>query len=316
MSNLTTVISSGDTVAWNWTDSIEMGVQSAANKYSFQSSPIISERGYQYEVQFLRPGSYPYRCSVHPLVGGTITVISSTAAPTPSPTTSSSAVKIVYPAIVYPPVISSTSSVARNWNMNLYVRESRVGIGPLSFTSRLFCTRTTQSSCTYPGPTIRVRPGDNVTIFLINQLGSDISIPTSFPRLASRGVNTTNLFFHGLRLVPNSTYFRQVAPGETATIMVSVQPNHAPGVHWYRSQNQGFNSLHTLNGLIGAVIVEPESTVTRLNYPPSLRSAEMVLLVVTKLVIGQESVDGVVSQGCGPDSRCNPTSQSPLCTGK
>jgi FtsP/CotA-like multicopper oxidase with cupredoxin domain len=199
--------------------------------------------------------------------------------------------------------------------MNLFVRESRISIGDaLSFNTRAFCLRPT--SCSYPGPTIRVRPGDNVTIFLTNQLSANIGVPLSLPRLASHGVNMTNLFFHGLRLSPNSSsYFRQIGPGETATIVLSVQPNHAPGIHWYRSQSHGFSTLHALNGLVGAVIVEPETSNTRLNYPASLKSAEMTLLVVTKLVLGQETVGGLVSQGCGPQHSCDPITQSPLCSG-
>jgi hypothetical protein len=311
--NLTTAISSGDTVAWNWTDSIEMSVQSASTKYSFQSSPIISQIGAQYEVIFPRPGKFPYRCSVHPMLGGMIQVSSTTSSPTLSPTASASAPRI--PPLVSPQTISSGVSIPKNWNMNLYVRESRVSIGDaLSFNTRTFCLR--PSLCSYLGPTIRVRPGDNVTIYLTNQLSADMGLPSSLPRLASHGANTTNLFFHGLRLSPNSSsFFRQVGPGETATLVLSVQPNHAPGLHWYRSQNQGFSTLHALNGLVGAVIVEPETSNTKLNYPASLKSAEMTLLVVTKLVIGQETVEGVVSQGCGPQRGCDPLTQSPLCSG-
>jgi hypothetical protein len=223
---------------------------------------------------------------------------------------------VKYPDFFSLPVTSSGLTVPKNWNMNLFVRESRVYIGDsLSFNSRVFCLRAT--SCTYPGPTLRVRPGDNVTIYLTNQLGSDIPLSSSlFPKLPPHGVNTTNLYFHGLRLSPNSSsFFRQVAPGETAELTISVQPNHAPGVHWYRSQNQGFSALHVLNGLVGAVIVEPEASVTRLNYPTSLKNAEMVLMVVTKLVIGQETVGGLVSQSCGPHRSCDPQTQFPLCSG-
>jgi FtsP/CotA-like multicopper oxidase with cupredoxin domain len=223
-----------------------------------------------------------------------------------------------YPDFISVPLISSGVTVPKNWNMNLFVRESRVNIGSaFSFNTRVFCLRASPSSCTYPGPTIKVRPGDNVTIYFTNELGFDMPLSSSaFPNLPPHGVNTTNLYFHGLRLSPNSSsYFRQVAPGETAELTLSVQPNHAPGVHWYRSQNQGFSALHVLNGLVGAVVVEPETSVTRLNYPTSLKNADLVLMVVTKLVVAQETVGGVVSQSCGPQWSCDPLAQAPLCSG-
>lgn len=250
------------------------------------------------------------------MIVGAINVLSNstTNAPTLSPTPSSSNT-IKFETIVSPISIVSGYQIPKNWFIELTVKQSRVNVGPFSFNSRLFCYR---GLCMYPGPTIRVRPGDNVTITLTNDLDSDRPLQHSYSLLDAHGANTTNLYFHGLRLSPdslNNDYFRQIPPGETGTIVVSVQPHHAPGIHWYRSQNHGFNTLHTMNGLVGAVIVEAETTLKIMNYPTSLKNADMILLVITKIVLGHETANGEVTQSCGLDRLCNSITQTPLCDG-
>lgn len=63
-------ISAGDTVVWSNQDSVAHTV--TANGGEFGSSQIPS--GGAYSHRFSASGSFPYHCSIHPQMHGTITV--------------------------------------------------------------------------------------------------------------------------------------------------------------------------------------------------------------------------------------------------
>jgi plastocyanin len=75
----TTVINVGDTVRWTWSDSALHSVTSTDG--GFTSSSLVSGVGTTYEVTFNSPGAFPYDCSVHSSMQGTISVIAPPAVP-------------------------------------------------------------------------------------------------------------------------------------------------------------------------------------------------------------------------------------------
>lgn len=62
-------ISAGDTVRWTNMDSVDHTVVGSIFK-----SGII-HKGQNYEFRFTEPGAYNYKCSIHPSMKGTITVV-------------------------------------------------------------------------------------------------------------------------------------------------------------------------------------------------------------------------------------------------
>lgn len=62
-------ISAGDTVRWTNMDSAEHTVDGA----TFGSGRI--PKGQNYEFLFTKPGVYDYRCSIHPDMKGSVTVV-------------------------------------------------------------------------------------------------------------------------------------------------------------------------------------------------------------------------------------------------
>jgi CopA family copper-resistance protein len=91
----------------------------------------------------------------------------------------------------------------------------------------------------FPGPTLRWRQGDIVTINVTNRL----KVPTS-------------LHWHGIRTpstmdgVPGLS-FTGIPPGETFTYRF---PVHQSGTYWYHSHS----GLQEQTGLYGAIVVEPK----------------------------------------------------------
>ena len=88
--------------------------------------------------------------------------------------------------LVDPTVLSSASAV---WGITLEVRINRVVTEQVNFTTRSYCYN---SVCSYPGPTISVKPGDQFTLTLVNTLtGSE---PHNMSAMNSiHYPNTTNI---------------------------------------------------------------------------------------------------------------------------
>jgi len=107
---------------------------------------------------------------------------------------------------------------------------------PVNFTGR--STTATGVNCSSPGPTLRWREGDTVTLAVTNKL----KVPSS-------------IHWHGMRIptamdgVPGLSY-PGIAPGETFIYRFPVRQN---GTYWYHSHAQ----FQEQTGLLGAIVVEP-----------------------------------------------------------
>ena len=99
---------------------------------------------------------------------------------------------------------------------------------------------------TVPGPTLRLRPGDELAIRLVNSLDEP-----------------TNLHVHGLHVSPQANsdnVFVAVSPGEAFDYSYRLLPDHPPGVYWYHPHHHGMVAGQIFAGLFGAIIVEdPEA---------------------------------------------------------
>ncbi|MCO7196214.1 multicopper oxidase family protein [Pseudonocardia sp. McavD-2-B] len=129
---------------------------------------------------------------------------------------------------------------------------------------------------TSPGPTLRLRPGDEIALHLHNGLDTP-----------------TNLHTHGLRVPPDpggDDPFRTVAPGETADYRIRVPRDHPAGTFWYHPHHHGTVADQVFAGLVGALVVEGG---------PDLGTAEDHVLVVTDTTLGD---DGRVA-AAGPMDR-------------
>ena len=107
---------------------------------------------------------------------------------------------------------------------------------PVNFTGAPRMATTVNGSL--PGPTLRWRAGDTVTIRVTNRLAED-----------------TSIHWHGILLpyqmdgVPGIS-FNGIAPGETFTYRFKVQQT---GTYWYHSHS----GMQEQTGMFGAIIVDP-----------------------------------------------------------
>ena len=114
---------------------------------------------------------------------------------------------------------------------------------------------------TTPGPTLRVRPGDALSITLKNHLGE-----------------ATNLHTHGLHVSPSGgadNIFVSIPAGEQYTYRYRIPPDHRSGMFWYHPHEHGMVAPQVFGGLAGAIIVEDAFDL----LPTLAGSVERVLIL-------------------------------------
>ncbi|ABF41129.1 multicopper oxidase, type 2 [Candidatus Koribacter versatilis Ellin345] len=121
-------------------------------------------------------------------------------------------------------------------------------------------------------PTLRVKPGDLVTIHLKNELTNitpDKTSPHQHHASASTGPCTggamtpvtTNLHFHGLTIPPtchqDEVLQTLIHPGDPVfDYSFRIPDDEPPGLYWYHPHVHGFSRVELLGGASGALIVE------------------------------------------------------------
>jgi FtsP/CotA-like multicopper oxidase with cupredoxin domain len=110
---------------------------------------------------------------------------------------------------------------------------------------------------TIPGSTLEVKPGDSLSILLVNDLPAN---PTNerldaFPH----DENTLNLHTHGLTVSPlgiSDNIFREMKPGTANQIEIDIPKDHPSGTYWYHVHKHGSVTYQFLGGMAGFLIVK------------------------------------------------------------
>ena len=129
------------------------------------------------------------------------------------------------------------------------------------------------------GPTIRVKPGDILSITLNNNLPST-GLDTSAIHNQCRDIDVTNLHPHGLHVSseePADDVFIKVGPGESYTYTYKIPEDHMAGTFWYHPHHHGSTTMQAGGGAAGAIIIEDPPG----SLPPSVESLEEMLLFLT-----------------------------------
>lgn len=141
----------------------------------------------------------------------------------------------------------------------------------------------------HQSPTLRVKPGDRLTLTLRNEIPSSLDtdkldtdkLDTDTHKVAGHAVpspqdcaggrmtaTATNLHFHGLMIPPvchqddtlKTLVQSSAPPFEYSFKIPADQP---PGLYWYHPHVHGFTKVQLLGGASGALIVEGIETVNR-----------------------------------------------------
>jgi FtsP/CotA-like multicopper oxidase with cupredoxin domain len=112
--------------------------------------------------------------------------------------------------------------------------------GPVDISGNQIVSNTYNES--FPGPTLRVRPGDRIELDLMNNIDQP-----------------TNIHFHGLHVSPSGNsdnVFIHTHPGKTQHYSVQIPDDHPPGTFWYHSHIHGTSEEQVFGGMAGILIVD------------------------------------------------------------
>lgn len=121
-----------------------------------------------------------------------------------------------------------------------------------------------------PGPTLRLRPGDLLTLTLDNRLDTP-----------------TNLHTHGLHVSPegdSDNIFVMVEAGQSRTYRYQIPVDHPSGTFWYHPHHHGEVAPQVFGGMAGAIIIEDA-----IDQHPNLAGATSRLMVLADPNIGDSS---------------------------
>jgi FtsP/CotA-like multicopper oxidase with cupredoxin domain len=94
----------------------------------------------------------------------------------------------------------------------------------------------------FPGPTLRLKPGETLKVKLISGL-SDV----------------TNLHTHGFHVSPlgnSDNIFLHINPGETFDYEFQLPANHSPGMYWYHPHGHGDTATQCNGGMAGVILID------------------------------------------------------------
>ncbi len=146
----------------------------------------------------------------------------------------------IYTTDFTPPTYKETpvlKSVNGELDLDLTMAATQVSINGLPYT---FTAETYNGG--FPGPTLRVKPGDILKITLHNNL-----------------TESTNLHTHGLHVSPlgnSDNVFVDLGPGETTQYVYQIPADHPEGLYWYHPHLHGSTDDQVVMGLSGLIIVQ------------------------------------------------------------
>merc|ERR1712136_552598 len=168
---------------------------------------------------------------------------------------------------VVPESISSSNGIL---DMTLDVDIGDISIDWLQLKRRLY-------NNSIPGPTIRIKPGDQWHLKLVNNLeepdfNSDLTGVLQHP-------NTTNMHTHGLHIsseMPQDSQKVRIGPGGSYDYHYEINEEQPAGTYWYHPHHHGSNHFQTQSGMHGMIIVDDDEN-------EEIASIEEVI-VVTSIV--------------------------------
>ena len=142
------------------------------------------------------------------------------------------------PLLVEPPELTPFVDGV-NTAVALSVEMGTLDATAFTFRTRLFCHEPINGTktCGAVGPTLRLKPGESMTVTLSNALPAEGSAQDGKVMNDLRHPNHVNMHTHGLHIDPSvDNVFLSVAPGDAAHVYnYQIAADHMGGLSWYHS---------------------------------------------------------------------------------
>ncbi len=135
-----------------------------------------------------------------------------------------------------------------------------------------YCYKYNSGGTIYEAPTLRVNPGDQIALEVINRIkdtngnnGMKMDMPAANAQVCgdtgAMTVDSTNVHFHGLNVPPvchqDDVINTLIQPGSPGfKFDVHVPTTEPPGLYWYHPHIHGFTEFQVNGGAAGAIVVE------------------------------------------------------------
>jgi FtsP/CotA-like multicopper oxidase with cupredoxin domain len=141
---------------------------------------------------------------------------------------------------------------------------------------------------TIPGPTLEVKPGDTLSILLVNDLPRNP--PNERDNHFPYDENSLNLHTHGLTVSPlgmSDNIFREMKPGTTNLIQIDIPKDHPSGTYWFHVHKHGSVTYQFNGGMAGFLIVKGgEGSLDAVPEVAAAKDVPMAFQVVRSLSDG------------------------------
>jgi FtsP/CotA-like multicopper oxidase with cupredoxin domain len=169
-----------------------------------------------------------------------------------------------------------------------------------------------------PGPTLEVKPGDRLSILLVNDLPANP--PGERDNAFPHDENTLNLHTHGLTVSPlgiADNIFREMKPGTANQIEIGIPKDHPTGTFWYHTHKHGSVTYQFLGGMAGFLIVKGgHGTLDTVPEVAAAKDVTMAFQVIRSLADGRVVFVHEQAQQFGtfpfPDFTTDPPSIPPI----
>ncbi|TYZ58171.1 hypothetical protein PybrP1_005723 [[Pythium] brassicae (nom. inval.)] len=158
----------------------------------------------------------------------------------------------------------SFESEPSSLDVNLTVRLDRFESRYVGFNTRTYNGRV-------PAPTIKVCPGDQLTLHLFNALDDGAA-------------NATNVHVHGLHVSPRGmadNVLRSVAPGGERVYKYEIRADHPSGTFWYHPHSHGIVNTQISGLMAGAIVVVDRPGA----FPAELAAMDDLVLILQAICV-------------------------------
>lgn len=194
-------------------------------------------------------------------------------------------------ATALPEVVSSSGALSTTLYVDEFIMTDSTGTNKIrGFGTTAVLAGTDTTNVLRPGPLIRCKAGDQLTVVLVNNLGTAGQQGADWGGTHTTNSHTdsdsTNLHTHGLHIdsdSPQDNVLNEVTRGTSYTYVYQVASDHMGGTHWYHPHHHGSTAIQVAGGMAGVIIIDDAANEVSPEIKAISGAGVEVVLLIQKL---------------------------------